>query len=138
MQSKEYTKGESYFALHFLQWGGNKMELLIVILKKIEKVPELVKVLAESGVKGGTILEGSGMAKELYKMEDLPFFGMLKMLLMEETDHNCKVLLFALQNQQTKDTMNLIESVIGDFKEPNTGIMFTVPITNVVGLKTKE
>lgn len=114
------------------------MELLILILKKVEKVPELVKALAESGIQGGTILEGSGMAKELYKMEDLPFFGMLKMLLMEESDHNCKMLLFAIKNGQSKDTMNLIESVIGDFNEPNTGIMFTVPITNMVGMNMKE
>lgn len=110
------------------------MQLLILILKKVDLVSQLVRYLAESGVKGGTILEGSGTAKELYDMEELPFFGILKMLLMEESNHSCKVMLFVLKDEQVKDTMDRIKEVVGDFNEPNTGIMFTLPILSVEGL----
>ncbi len=47
------------------------MQLLILILKKVELTIEIMKKLAESGVKGGTTLEGNGMADAIADMEDL-------------------------------------------------------------------
>ncbi len=110
------------------------MQLLILILKKVELMEELIKHLAESGVKGGTILDGTGMASELINMEDLPMFGMLRLLLTDEEKTACKVLLFVLKDEQVTKTRSAIKQVVGDFSEPNTGIMFSVPITYVEGI----
>ena len=43
-------------------------------------------------------------------------------------------MLFVLKDEQVMDTRNAIKNVIGDMKEPNTGIMFSIPITYVEGL----
>lgn len=110
------------------------MQLLILILKKIELMEPLLKKLAESGVKGGTILEGTGMAKELVNMEDLPIFGMLRMLLAEDSKANSKVMMFVLNEEGALAARKVIKKVIGDLNVPNTGIMFSVPITYVEGL----
>jgi len=40
------------------------MQLLILILKDIDCIDTLIKSLAAEGAKGGTILEGKGMADE--------------------------------------------------------------------------
>ena len=109
------------------------MQLLILILKKVELTNEIMKVLAESGVKGGTTLDGNGMANALVDMEDLPMFGMLRNLLVDDEKENCKVMMFVLQDEQVMLTRGIIKKVIGDLNEPNTGIMFSIPITNVEG-----
>jgi hypothetical protein len=110
------------------------MQLLVLILKKLELMEPLLKQLAEAGVKGGTILEGTGMAKELMSMEDLPIIGMLRMLLAEDMKANSKVMLFVLNEEGALVARNTIKKVIGDLNVPNTGIMFSVPITYVEGL----
>ena len=53
------------------------MQLLVLILKKVELLDSLLKELANGGVRGGTIVDGTGMAEALVNMEDLPMFGVL-------------------------------------------------------------
>ena len=110
------------------------MQLLILILKKVDQVNELIKSLAESGVKGGTILEGTGMAESLVSMEDLPIFSALRRILADEPRETSQVMLFVLRDEQITPTTKVIKQVIGDLNRPNTGIMFTVPISYVEGL----
>jgi hypothetical protein len=110
------------------------MQLLILILKKIELMDEIIKHLAEAGVKGGTILEGTGMAKELVNMADLPIFDMLKHLLADEEKSSCKVMMFVLKEEQSANARRAVKKVIGDLNVPNTGIMFAVPVTFAEGL----
>ncbi len=110
------------------------MQLLILILKKVELMDELLKRLAESGVRGATILEGRGMAEALVNMEDLPMFGVLRRILKDEEKEVSEVMMFVLKDEQAVTTRAIIKEVIGDLKEPNTGIMFSVPITYVEGL----
>lgn len=110
------------------------MQLLVLILKKVELMEEIIKKLAEVGIKGGTILEGTGMAKELANMEDLPIFGLLRKILEDEEKASSKVMLFVLKDEQVMTVRGTIKSVVGDFNVPNTGIMFSIPITYVEGL----
>jgi len=110
------------------------MQLLILILKKVERMEKLIENLAKSGVSGGTILEGTGMAQELMNMEELPMFGMLRRILSDEEKEPCKVMMFVLRDEQVVTTRETIKKVVGDFSAPNTGIMFSIPITYVEGL----
>lgn len=110
------------------------MQLLVLILKKVDLTNEIMKALAESGVKGGTSIEGNGMANAIADMEDLPIFGMLRSILVDEEKEICKVMLFVLHDEQVKSAREIIKNVIGDLSAPNTGIMFSVPITQVEGL----
>ncbi|MDO5291171.1 MAG: hypothetical protein Q4F05_00345 [bacterium] len=110
------------------------MQLLIVILKRESRMKKMVQELAKSGVRGGTILEGTGMAESLVQMQDLPVFGTLKRMLSVEEFESSHVMLFALKDEQLKKTTTLIKEIVGDFNEPNTGIMFAVPISYIEGL----
>lgn len=109
------------------------MELLMVILKRIELVDDIMHKLAESGVRGGTIIDGTGMAKSLVNMNDLPMFGMLRYIISDEEKLKSKILLFALKEEKVTEVKDKIKEVIGDLSEPNTGIMFTIPIKNAEG-----
>ena len=93
-----------------------------------------MRQLAQTGIKGGTILDGTGMAKSLVSMEDLPIFAILKHILADEENERCKVMMFLLKEEQVITTRGTIRNVIGDLNLPNTGIMFGIPITYVEGL----
>jgi hypothetical protein len=109
------------------------MQLLVLILKKVDLTNELMKQLAESGIKGGTTIDGNGMASALINIEDLPIFGMLRSILVDEEKEVCKVMLFILEDEQVTVSREVIKKVIGPLNVPNTGIMFTIPINNVEG-----
>ncbi len=110
------------------------MQLLVLILKKCEVFDELMKRLANGGVKGATILDGTGMAEAIVKREDMPMFGMLRKVLADEERETSKVMMFVETDEQIILTRQIIKEVIGDIAAPNTGIMFAVPITYVEGL----
>jgi hypothetical protein len=46
----------------------------------------------------------------------------------------CKVMMFVLKDERVMTTRETIKKVVGDFSVPNTGIMFSIPITYVEGL----
>lgn len=110
------------------------MELLVVILKKMQIIDELLKELAEGGIKGATILDGTGMAEALMNMEDLPMFGLLRKVLADDDRELSKVMLIVLTDEQMLTARKIIRRVVGDLNAPNTGIMFTLPVTYVEGL----
>lgn len=111
------------------------MQLLTLILKDDSKLDDILKALAEEGVRGGTILDGKGMGEELINMEDLPMFGMLRRIMQDETKPTSKVVLFVLRDELVVDARETIKKKI-DLSQPNSGIMFVVPITYVEGLST--
>lgn len=110
------------------------MQLLILILKKVEIMDELIKELATAGVKGATILEGTGMAEALMNMEDVPIFGMLRRVLSNEEKEPSKVMMVALKDTMVKTTCDVVHNVMGDLNEPNKGILFTIPISYIEGI----
>lgn len=111
------------------------MQLLVVILKKADLVPELCKELAEEGVHGGTIIDAVGMASVIEKMDDLPIFGMLRTILADDDDHETvKTMWFVMDDDEIEHARKTIRKIIGGLDEPNTGIMFGVPVSFVEGL----
>ena len=114
------------------------MQLLVLILKRTEIFNELMHRLANNGITGATILDGTGMAEKIANMEDVPMFGMLRSILAGDEKENCKVMLFAETEEQLETTKTVIKEVIGDITAPNTGIMFALPITYVEGLGPKK
>lgn len=110
------------------------MNLLVVILKKEELVIDICKELAEEGVHGGTIIDGTGMASIIEKMDDLPIFGMLKSILADDDENEIvKVMLFVMDDEEMDRARKSIRDVVG-LDEPNTGIMFALPVSFVEGL----
>ena len=110
------------------------MNLLVVILKKEELVSEICKELAEEGVHGGTIIDAAGMASIIEQMDDLPIFGMLKSILADDDDNEVvKVMMFVMNDEEMEAARVTIREVVG-LDEPNTGIMFALPVTFVEGL----
>lgn len=109
------------------------MQALILILKQADLVGGILQQLAEEGIQGGTILEGTGMAKTLCDLNDTPMFGILRHLAEESGFETSKVMIFVLDDKRADVARNTIKKTV-DLNAANTGIMFAVPITYVEGL----
>jgi len=54
------------------------MQLLLIVLNRVEKLDELLENLMDNGFSGATILNSTGMMRELAKnMENYPKFARL-------------------------------------------------------------
>ena len=111
--------------------------LLVVILKKQDLINVICHKLAEVGIPGGTIIDGKGMASVLEKMEDLPIFGMLRAILADDDDDDIVRTLWMVMNEnELEKARKAIHEVTG-LNEPNSGIMFSIPVSFVEGLGAK-
>ncbi len=110
------------------------MKLLIYVLNRTELLDEFLHVLKEKGIKGATILNSTGMARKLIQNDDMEFIGSLKTLF-DNPRKESNVVLIALPDEQVKVVYKVIDSVCGDLSEPNTGVVFTLPIDEIKGCK---
>lgn len=109
------------------------MQLLTLVLNKVEVLEELLAELARSGIKGATILDSTGMATALLNSdEELPFFGALGKVLNPDREES-KTILMVLRDEQIETAKQVIQAVTGGIEKPNTGILFGVPINFVEG-----
>ena len=57
--------------------GRIKMQLLFLVIKRIELVDEIMRSLAQAGIRGGTVIDSVGMAKSISTMDNLPMICLL-------------------------------------------------------------
>ncbi len=111
------------------------MQLLFLVIKRIELVDEIMKSLANAGIRGGTAIDSVGMAKSISNMDNLPMINVLREILNgEDTSQKGKTIFVAVKDEQVEDAKNAIKSVTGDLSQPNAGVLFGVPITFAEGI----
>ena len=110
------------------------MQLLVLVLNKVEVLEELLAQMAAGGIAGATILNSTGMATTLMNSEeDVPLFGLLRKVLNPDRVES-KTILTVLKDEQVPDARNIINHVVGGLDKPNTGILFSVPVGFVEGM----
>ena len=110
------------------------MELLVLILKKTDVLGELLRELAAIGVTGATVVEGTGMARALANDDDFPMFGVLRRVFADAEREPSKVVMMVLTSEVMAQAKKVVHKVVGDFNEPNSGIMFALPVSFVEGI----
>ncbi|HOJ09137.1 MAG TPA: hypothetical protein PK733_00900 [Clostridiales bacterium] len=115
------------------------MQLLVLVLNKVELLDELLKSFVSAGIKGATILDSMGMARALTSggNEDIPIFGSLRLILNEGHPYN-KTLFVVLKDDEVNICVRCIREVVGDLNKPDVGILFTVPVNFIEGLTKKN
>lgn len=109
-------------------------ELLVIILKKSEIVDELMQELADSGIKGGSVVETTGMAKSLKSTSNLDILNALSDILGSSPSANSNMILIALPDNKLEKAKEVVHRVCGDLSKPNAGVMFALPITYSEGI----
>lgn len=108
------------------------MKMLIFVLNDVEKLEALLEELSKMGLRGATIINSTGMARSLYGHQSV-MMNSLRVLL--DSDHEENKTIFTVVDQQQEEIFyKAVDKVVGSLSEPNTGIIFTVPVDSVNGL----
>jgi hypothetical protein len=107
------------------------MKLLVIVLNDREKLEEVLAVLPELDITGGTIIDTQGMAQVL--AAQVPIFAGLRQLITEA--HAASTTVFALSQHSdiVSRAHGLLKKAGLDFSEPGTGVMFSVTVDEVIG-----
>jgi nitrogen regulatory protein PII len=108
------------------------MKLLILILNKVEKLEEVLEGFIEIGITGATVIDSVGMGHIL--SEEVPIFAGLRFMCAGTKPHN-KTIFSAIQDEKETPAIELLRKILGDLNQPGTGIVFSIPIDKVEGLK---
>ena len=108
------------------------MKLFVLVLNRTEKLDDLMSAYAHEKICGATIIDSTGMARELYGShhaeEEISFFGSIRKYLSDDSRKTSKPILTVLREDQIDTIIRITEDVVGDFSAPDTGIMFCLPL----------
>ncbi|NLG89606.1 MAG: hypothetical protein GX494_10445 [Clostridiaceae bacterium] len=111
------------------------MQLLVLVLNQVEKLDDLLKGFMNNGITGATIINSTGMIKELAShMEYQPIFGSFLININSDRKES-KTIFIVLNDKQVETARNVIHEVIGDLSKPDTAVLFTLPVSFSEGIE---
>jgi nitrogen regulatory protein P-II 1 len=108
------------------------MELLVCVINDEEKLESIIAGFLELGVTGATIIRSEGMARLV--SEAMPVMSRLQALSSRSRPSNITIFSVIDNEETTAAAVSLVEGTLGDLQHPGTGIVFTVPVSRVLGL----
>ena len=110
------------------------MKLMVLILNKTDVLDSLLEGLSAAGLGGATIIESSGLATTLSRLDSSFISSSIRAILSGSEDDN-RTIMSVIRNDQLEIARKVIYNTVGDLSSPNTGILFTVPIDFVEGTR---
>lgn len=111
---------------------GEIMELVVIVLNKTDLLNELLSEFMENDLSGATVLDSSGMGHLI--SNQFPMFSMFAEL-EEERESNSKTIFKVVESHEERDkTVAIIEKICGNLADPDTAIIFTVPVSFQKGI----
>ena len=110
------------------------MNVLVVVLNHEEHLRILLERFPEIDVRGATVIGSTGMGQLL--AADVPIFSTLSKLLSgaDNRVENYTVFSVIRTEETLEKAVALVHQVVGDMKDPGSGILFVVPVTRIEGL----
>lgn len=111
--------------------------LVTLVIDDINKAPAVMDAWEEVGVGGITIIESTGAAR-LHSMQgfrdDVPLMPSLRSLLNTREEHHRTIFSIVEGDEKVHELIEVTQAVIGQLHEPDTGILFAMPLSHVVGV----
>ena len=109
-------------------------QLLILILNKVECLKDIMDELAEKGITGATILDSRGIAQSMFSDNaGYAFLGSLRSLL-DPAHKESKTVLMVIDDEALPVISEVINRQTGGLENPDTGVLFCVPVIYSEGL----
>jgi nitrogen regulatory protein PII len=112
--------------------------LVVLVIDNVDHCPSVLDAWEEAGVTGVTILESSGIGRARragLRRDDYPLMLSLHDILQSKERHHRTVFSVVDTEEQVQTLAKAAESVMGDFDQPHTGMMFVVELHQVFGLE---
>jgi len=110
--------------------------MVLLVLDKVERAPDILEAWDATGVGGITILESTGLgrARRSGIRDDLPLMPSLVDFLKGQEERH-RTLFTVVEGEQWVDLLiETTESIIGDMEEAANGVLFVLPVARVAGL----
>lgn len=106
------------------------MKLLFIILNKEEYLHEILPIMAELSITGATIIDSEGMAHAL--AYDVPIFAGLRKVVGETQKHSKTIFTLIDDDEVLTEFHKILKEEGINFEEEGMGLMFTIPVDDVV------
>jgi hypothetical protein len=116
-------------------------ELIVLVLDDANKVTEVVNAWLEAGVPGVTLLDSAGLGHEFAQhgvRSDVSFMPSLESLLRVREEHSRTLFSVVLDGFNVDALIAATEAITGELHSPDTGILFTLPVTRARGLHRRR
>lgn len=111
--------------------------LVVFVLDCIDMCPDILRSWEEAGAPGVTILESIGLGQlRAAVRDDLPLVPSLRVLFERQELHHRTIFTVIDDEETLNRVIAATEKVVGDFTKPHSGLLFVVPVSRVIGLKT--
>lgn len=108
--------------------------LLVLVLNRPELIPSVTKAFRRIGVKGATVIDSVGMGRAKAEPQLVPLIAGLMRGLDEGHQYNKTILSVIEDEDILQQAITEVDSLV-DFDQAGTGILFTVPVELVRGMK---
>ncbi len=113
--------------------------LVVMIIDDPGQCPAILQAWRDIGVKGATVFESTGMGRLMRAglRDDMPIIPSLSAFLGLREEPS-RAIFSVVEDQSTVDQMvDKAQEIVGDLDEPQTGILFVVPVLQAYGLKRR-
>ena len=117
--------------------GGYCMQVFVFVLNRTEHLEHLLQEFSDHEFHGATVLDSKGMARILHTEEEMPLFYGLRAI-MEPEHRSSKTIFMVLPDEKVEEAKKIVNQVTGGLEQPDSGIMFAMPLTFVEGLVKKK
>lgn len=115
--------------------------LIVLVLNDPDKIEDILAAWLAVGISGVTLLDSRGLSHQTNQRglrDDLPLFPSLEDLLRSREESHRTLCTVVPDSFDVEALVAATEKITGNFDEPNTGILFTLPVSRVWGLQRKQ
>lgn len=116
-------------------------ELIVMVLDDADKVGDILNAWLEAGVAGVTLLDSAGLGHAFTEhslRSDLPFVPSLESLLRVREEHSRTLFSVVPDGFDVDKLIAATEAITGSLDQPDTGILFTLPVSRARGLHRRQ
>lgn len=115
-------------------------ELVVLVVEEVEKLDQVVEAWLRLDIPGATVLDTAGLGDRLGAAgirDDLPLMPSLSSLLRTREEANRTLFSVVPDGFDLDALVAATEAILGPLDKPDTGILFTVPVNRVHGLRRR-
>lgn len=114
------------------------MYLLLMVVDDATQLDKVLGAWVEAGVEGVTILESTGISRVLYRSKAQPVYGGFSQVFGSgRVGHN--TLFAVIESMEVAEAaVAATEAVVGSMDNPDTGVIFVVPVARSWGFPKRQ
>lgn len=110
--------------------------LIVAVIDDSGKIWDVLDAWEKQGVANATIVDSTGLHQARGLRDDLPLFPSVHDLLGDTESHHSTIWAVVDDRVDVEEVVRVTQEIVGSLDQPHAGIMFTVPVLKVWGLRS--